>query len=282
MFLKYLYLIILSLFMLGFIFNFAYSLYKDITTKKNIKKNPMHITGKIIETKQVKNRIYLLVEFTSDHNRLLFTETYELFDSDLKLEDYPVGKEVDLIYGDVSNLKKVRAFPLLMADLKVKLEKGPIFLNSCLVAMGAFILVQTILTFINKHAFTSDIPLITMNGVEGIYPNYLYILLMAVIYFIVVQYMVTNLIDTPRKDLQNYLKIYGNVAKARVKTYKFGRNKDSKGNKESLIELEFRTNEGVQVDTKLSSFLYTETQEEYIDIIYDPKNPKNIVYLKNN
>jgi hypothetical protein len=29
----------------------------------------------------------------------------------------------------------------------------------------------------------------------------------------------------------------------------------------------------------LSSYAYTETQEEYIDVIYDPKNPKNVVYL---
>ena len=82
------------------------------------------------------------------------------------------------------------------------------------------------------------------------------------------------------KTKQNYLKLYGNIAKARVKTYKFSRQKNSKGNKESIIDIEFSTSEGEQVNTRLTSFLYTETQEEYIDIIYDPKKPKNVVYLR--
>ena len=83
-----------------------------------------------------------------------------------------------------------------------------------------------------------------------------------------------------QKIKQNYLKLYGNIAKARVKTYKFSNQKNAKGTKESIIDIEFSTNDGTQVETRLTSFLYTETQEEYIDIIYDPKKPKNVVYLR--
>ena len=281
--LKYTYLIVLSLFVVAFIVNFVFCLLKDAKVKKAIKANPQRISGTITEIKKVKSRIYILVEFTSEHNRLLFTETFEFFEGDIKEEDYQVGKTVEMLYKDVTEDKKIKSFPLLLSNLKIKLEKGPMFLNIALIVMGVFIFVQTLLTYIKLNAFTSDIPLFTTEaGGEAIYTSPLYLLLMLVVYIVVVNYMVTSLIEAPRKDIQNYLKIYGNVAKARVKTYKFSRNKDSKGNKESVIDLEFRTNEGVQVDAKLSSFLYTESQEEYIDIIYDPKNPKNIVYLKNN
>lgn len=279
MLLKYTYFIVLCCFLAAFILNFVVNLIRDVKVKKQIKTNPQRITGTVRECKKIKNRIYLVVEFTSQHNRLLFSEQYELFEGDINVEDYPEGKEVELLYNDVSEQKKVRNFPLLLADLKVKLEKGPLFLNIALVVMGAFILGQTLINYIRLNAFND--PSIPLVGENGIFQNYLYILLMLVVYFVVVNYMITSLVDTPHKEVQNYLKIYGNVAKARVKTYKFGRNKDSKGNKESQIELEFSTNEGVQVQGKLNSFLYTETQEEYIDIIYDPKNPKSIVYLKN-
>ena len=32
----------------------------------------------------------------------------------------------------------------------------------------------------------------------------------------------------------------------------------------------------------LNSYLYTNTQEQYIDILYDELNPKNVVYYVNN
>ena len=47
-----------------------------------------------------------------------------------------------------------------------------------------------------------------------------------------------------------------------------------------MLEIEYYTKTGEKINTRLNSFLYTETQEEYIDIIYDDKQPKNVVYLK--
>ena len=143
--------------------------------------------------------------------------------------------------------------------------------------MAGFILVNTIYMYIDANALKTDIPLV---GENGLYSNYFYILLMFVIYFILCNYMVSSIFDAPRKDVQNYLKFYGNVTKARVITFKFGKSKNSRGLKESIIDLEFSTNSGEQVKTKLTSFMYSETQEEYIDILYDPKNPKQVVYLR--
>ncbi len=277
MFLKILYIIVLSMFLVSFIFNFIMSLIKDIKAKKAIKTNPVHQKGIIRNIEKFKGRVYLSVEFSSNHNRLLLSETFELFESDIKGKEYYVGQEVDMIYKDVTNEKRVRIFPLLLSDLKIKLDKGPLFLNIALIVMGAFILGNTLNLYAQKQAWTTDIQLI---GESGIYENSFYMLLMFVVYFLISNYMVQSLIDTPRKDIQNYLKFYGNVTKARVVTYKFGKAKNSKGNKESIIDLEFSTSDGTQVHTKLTSFLYTESQEEYIDILYDPKHPKTVVYLK--
>ena len=40
-------------------------------------------------------------------------------------------------------------------------------------------------------------------------------------------------------------------------------------------------NKGNLVKAHLNSFMYTETQEQYIDILYDESNPKNVVYYVN-
>lgn len=277
MFFKISYLIIISLFLVAFCINFGISLYRDLKSKKALKTNPIHQKGIVRDVQTVKGKVFVTVEFTSNHNRLLLSNVFELFESDLKGKTYTVGQEVDMIYNDVTNEKKIKNFPLLLADSKVKLEKGVLFLNSALIFMAGFILANTIFMYAQTNALSTDIPLV---GEGGLYENYFYILLMFVIYFILCNYMVSTIFDAPRKDVQNYLKFYGNVAKARVITYKFGKAKNSRGLKESIIELEYSTNSGEQVKAKLTSFMYTESQDEYIDIIYDPKNTKSVVYLK--
>lgn len=277
MFFKISYLIIISLFLVAFCINFGISLYRDLKSKKALKTNPIHQKGIVRDVQTVKGKVFVTVEFTSNHNRLLLSNVFELFESDLKGKTYTVGQEVDMIYNYVTNEKKIKNFPLLLADSKVKLEKGVLFLNSALIFMAGFILANTIFMYAQTNALSTDIPLV---GEGGLYENYFYILLMFVIYFILCNYMVSTIFDAPRKDVQNYLKFYGNVAKARVITYKFGKAKNSRGLKESIIELEYSTNSGEQVKAKLTSFMYTESQDEYIDIIYDPKNTKSVVYLK--
>ena len=280
MFLKILYLVIVSVFCGAFIFNFVLNLARDIKVKKQLKNDPAYVLGRVREVQQGKNRFYVTVEFRSPHNNLLLSEVFEIFESDEKMEDYPIGKEVTLMYNkiDMEKSKKVRNFPLCMKDKKVKLDKSSLFLNTALMGLGIFIVINTIYQFIKANAFTSDIKLI--DSENGIFATPFYILLMIVIYFVLTNYLISSIMEAPKKDIQNYLKFYGNVAKARVITFKFGRSKNSKGNKESLIELEYSNNRGEQIKTKLSSFMYTETQEEYIDIIYDPLDPKTVVYVR--
>lgn len=273
MFLKIAYFVVNILCFIIFIVNFIISLIRDISIKKQLKENPKEIKARIREIQKGKNRVYVLVEFNSPHNRLLFTETYELFENEIKDKDFKVGDEIDLIYNDVTSWKKIWAFPLHIKSLKVKLDGGPLFANIALIVLSIYVCINMIIIYVQQNAFRTDIALTEMY-------NTFYIFIMIFVYGMVLTYVVTGLIDMPRRDLQNYLKLFGNIAKARVKTYKFSRQKNSKGNKESIIDIEFSTNEGEQVNTKLTSFLYTETQEEYIDIIYDPKKPKNVVYLR--
>ena len=276
MFIKIAYLTINIFFFLVFIVNFVVGLVRDLRYKKALKRNPQTIAAYIRQIDKVKNRIYMLVEFQSEHNRLNFTTTYEFFDSDLKGQEFNEGDQIDLIYNDISNWKRVMGFPLLIKSFKIKLEKGPLLLNIMLILFSIWVNANTISIYVKNNVFSKDV---AFTGEGGVF-NQIYVIIMVFVYAMVLSYVVVNIIEMPKKDMQNYLKLYGNVAKARVKTYKFGRAKNSKGNKESLITIEFSTNTGEQIETKLNSFLYTETQQEYIDILYDPKRPKCVVFLR--
>lgn len=276
MFIKIAYLTINIFFFLVFIVNFVIGLVRDLRYKKALKRNPQTIAAYIRQIDKVKNRIYMLVEFQSEHNRLNFTTTYEFFDSDLKGQEFNEGDQIDLIYNDISSWKRVMGFPLLIKSFKIKLEKGPLLLNIMLILFSIWVNANTISIYVKNNVFSKDV---AFTGEGGVF-NQIYVIIMVFVYAMVLSYVVVNIIEMPKKDMQNYLKLYGNVAKARVKTYKFGRAKNSKGNKESLITIEFSTNTGEQVETKLNSFIYTETQQEYIDILYDPKRPKCVVFLR--
>lgn len=276
MFIKIAYIALNVFFFFVFVVNFVVGLVRDIKFKNAIKKNPQTLKAHVREIDKVKNRVYMIVDFQSPHNRLNFSEAYEFFESDLKGREFTVGEEIDLIYNDVTTWKKVMGFPLLIKEFKVKLERGPLFLNIMLIIFSIWVNINMILVYVNNDGFNPEVP---FSGEGGLF-NQIYVLIMVFVYAMILSYVVVNIAEMPKKDMQNYLKIYGNIAKARVKTYKFGRAKNNKGNKESIITIEFSTNEGVQVETKLTSFLYTETQQEYIDILYDPKKPKCVVFLK--
>lgn len=276
MFIKIAYIALNVFFFFVFVVNFVIGLVRDIKFKNAIKKNPQTLKAHVREIDKVKNRVYMIVDFQSPHNRLNFSEAYEFFESDLKGREFTVGEEIDLIYNDVTTWKKVMGFPLLIKEFKVKLERGPLFLNIMLIIFSIWVNINMILVYVNNDGFNPEVP---FSGEGGLF-NQIYVLIMVFVYAMILSYVVVNIAEMPKKDMQNYLKIYGNIAKARVKTYKFGRAKNNKGNKESIITIEFSTNEGVQVETKLTSFLYTETQQEYIDILYDPKKPKCVVFLK--
>lgn len=276
MFIKIAYIALNVFFFFVFVVNFVIGLVRDIKFKNAIKKNPQTLKAHVREIDKVKNRVYMIVDFQSPHNRLNFSEAYEFFESDLKGREFTVGEEIDLVYNDVTTWKKVMGFPLLIKEFKVKLERGPLFLNIMLIIFSIWVNINMILVYVNNDGFNPEVP---FSGEGGLF-NQIYVLIMVFVYAMILSYVVVNIAEMPKKDMQNYLKIYGNIAKARVKTYKFGRAKNNKGNKESIITIEFSTNEGVQVETKLTSFLYTETQQEYIDILYDPKKPKCVVFLK--
>ena len=214
MLLKIAYLSVNAFFFIVFIVNFVVGLVRDVRYKKALKKNPQTVNAYVRQVDKVKNRIYMLVEFQSEHNRLTFTETYEFFDSDLKGREFHVGEAIDLIYNDISSWKRIMGFPLLIKEFKVKLEKGPLFLNIMLILFSIWVNATTILTFVNNNGFSKDVP---FTGENGLF-NQVYVLIMVFVYAMILSYVVVNIIEMPKKDMQNYLKLYGNIAKARVKT----------------------------------------------------------------
>lgn len=46
------------------------------------------------------------------------------------------------------------------------------------------------------------------------------------------------------------------------------------------MEIEFYNNKGEKIKANLNSFMYTETQEQYVNILYDVHHPKNVVYMR--
>ena len=84
MLLKIAYLSVNIFFFIVFIVNFVIGLVRDIRYKKALRNNPQTVNAYVRQVDKVKNRVYMLVEFQSEHNRLTFTETYEFFESDLK------------------------------------------------------------------------------------------------------------------------------------------------------------------------------------------------------
>ena len=164
MLLKIAYISVNVFFFFVFIINFVVGLVRDVRYKKALRKNPQTVHAHVREVDKVKNRVYMLVEFQSEHNRLTFTETYEFFDSDLKGREFNVGDPIDLIYNDISSWKRVMGFPLLLKEFKVKLDKGPLFLNIMLVLFSIWVNATTILTFVNNNGFSNEIEFTGENG----------------------------------------------------------------------------------------------------------------------
>ena len=108
------------------------------------------------------------------------------------------------------------------------------------------------------------------------------LLVIIMFYLMLFTYIKERLFGMSAEHKTAYLKLCGIKGTAEVKTFKFGKSKNAQGTKESLLEIEFFTNSGEKVNCGLNSYLYTDTQEQFIDILYDEFNPKNVVYFVNN
>lgn len=262
--------IVINFIFLGFyVFNFIISLIRDIKSKNKFKNNDyLTVDGTVIKIDENKKFTYVIIEFTGPKNLIAFTQTFQYTVEEFKNNPYEVGDKVKLAYNDVSKVKRLHTFPIIIEGSKPKLEKGAIFANLALVGVAGYFSIYILITTLQK--WSEEFGKI-FSGT--------YVLIVLMIYVVLLTYLIESIFSIPKTENQNYLKAYGHHTKARVVTFKLGGKKNPKGFKESRMTIEYRNHLGELTQTMLSSYAYTETQEEYIDVIYDPKNPKNVVYL---
>lgn len=264
------FIVINGIFLIIYIINFIIGLVRDINAKKLFKEGKYQvIDAVVIDIKENKKNVNLLVEFTGPNNLILFSQQYDIPVEEWKKNPYTIGQKVKLSYIDVKDKKRIHTFPLLIEGAKIKLDKGPLFANAALVGVSLYFTLNVLLKILADLSKPFE---------ELFNPAYVFIVL--IIYFVLFSYLTESLFSIPRVENHNYLKIYGHTTKARVITFKLGGSKNARGFKESRMTIEYRNHLGELTQTNLASYMYTETQEEYIDIVYDPKNSKNIVYLK--
>ncbi len=275
-----------------FLFSFILNLIRAINANKAIKTNPSYVEGKVIEITKDKRRVYVRVEYISKSNMTKFNDVFEFTPKEFN-DQYYEGQEVKIYYADPKGLKKVNCFPIYLEGQKRGLEVSPIVLDAFLFAGSVYVLVLSLLSLLTKDPKTGIIglewngrPLISNfslntvpEGTTGCF-NILNLFIFAIFYIMLFSYLVERISGMSAVHKQYYLKICGIKGTAEVKTFKYGKSKNAQGYKEAQMKIEFFTNSGEKVECDLNSYLYSETEEQFIDILYDEKNPKNVCYMR--
>jgi hypothetical protein len=271
---------LISLFIIFFIVATVIVALRYINTYKKMDQEGKKkvLEAKITQTSNDINNIIFLADFVSPASRINFNKRFVLSKKHFNEEDFTENKTINLVYPEVDEEKqsKVLYFPLLVEGQKRPYNYQFLLGAGSLIVATIALLVFLISTFSKNNMFDKGIGEVWEFLVSK---SQFLVVLVIMGFFVAMQAMLTILISPSRDTLYDYLKVYGVKAKARVKTYKYGRAK-SEGMKECHLEIEYTTFEGEKIETRLSSFLYFQTQEEYIDILYAPQDPKNVVYLR--
>lgn len=280
---------------LVFLANVIINLVRAIKVNKLMKQDPDYVEGEVIEIINRKNQVFVRVEYVSKVNMLKFTELFQLTQKEFN-DQYYEGQKVKVYYPKISGTEKVTNFPTYLEGQKMSIQPGQVFTDVLLFAGGAYIAGVVLGSVVTPCSETGLIGL-EWNGrpfieqtrtldtiLEGATPclTGIYLLIIVMFYLMLFTYIKERLFGLSAEHKTAYLKIRGIKGTAEVKTFKFGKSKNAQGTKESLLEIEFFTNSGEKVNCSLNSYLYTDTQEQFIDILYDELNPKNVVYYVNN
>ena len=277
-----------------FLASLIINLVRALKVNKLIKLDPDFVEGKVIEIIKNKNQVFVRVEYTSKINMLKFSELFQLTYKEFN-DQYYEGQAVKVYYPKLGDVKNVTCFPTYLEGQKMGINAGQLFTDILLFAGGGWI-AWVVLNFVITPCKNTGLIGLQWNGrplieatknldtpVEGVTPclSGVYLIIIAMFYVMLFTYMKERLFGMSSAHKTEYLKVCGIKGTAEVKTFKFSKNKNSQGVKESQLQIEFFTNSGEKVNCGLNSFLYTETQEQYIDILYDETNPKNVVYYVN-
>ncbi len=276
------YYILIILFMFAYIACFVINLVRAINVNNSMKTSYETVKGKVIEVIKEKKRVYIKVEYMSPTNHINFVDFFEFTEKEFN-DQYYVDQEVEIYYPNVKEFKRVTCFPTYLQGEKIKIKMGPVVTDLILAIVGILmtgwftsLIIQLGGFYIFNQGNTSNENLMDCTS----FSSALIYLLPLFMFVSTIPYIMERLTTASKEENQTYLKLNGAKCMAEVKTYKFGRNKDAKGNKESMLQIEFYDNKGNLVQANLNSFMYTETQEQYINILYDLKNPKNVVYMR--
>lgn len=280
-FLSVIYYFCIVLFMIAYATCFVINLVRAIKVKKEMLQDCATVPAKVVEVIQEKKRVFIKVEYASPINRTKFINIFEFTKKEFN-DQYYVDQEITLYYPKVDHVKRVTCFPVYLAKDQIKVKASNLFVDGLLTFVSMFMvgwftsLIISLKGFylFNDNNTTAEVAMSCNMASPLIY------LLVLFMFITTVPYMVERLLTAPQDENQSYLKLYGVKCMAEVKTFKFSRAKDTAGRKESLLQIEFYDNKGELIKANLNSYLYTETQEQYINILYDIKNPKNVVYMR--
>lgn len=268
------FIVILSLFILFFITVMVINTLRLKKTNERLKTNKGVLEGIIEKVVTDDKNITMLVGFKSPTSLQGFNKRFVLSRKNHLPENYKEGQAIRLQYPKYDEAEKVLFFPIYLDGEKPQFNANFLYGSLALTVATVALLVYMIFYFIQKDAFNKNI-----NDFFNLF-NSFYIMFLSLGYVIAINAMVTILITPSQESFHDYLKVYGIKATARVKTYKFGRSKDSHGNKECYLQIEYTTTTGEKVETRLSSFLYFQNQDEFIDILYTPNNTRNVVFFR--
>lgn len=290
--LNLLFVIIAAGFAVLFLVSLIINIVRAVNVNKLIKKDPQFVEGKVSEIIKSKNRVFVKVDFQSKENLMKFTDVFELTHKEFN-DQYYEGQDVKIFYAAQKDETKVKSFPRYLEGQKMGLEAGPIVTDLIMFIGGIYVFITALISELmvdpssnlrglewNGRPLVSGLDLNTVTTeATGVF-SIIYILIIFVLYFLFFNYVFERLRGMSGEHTQNYLKLCGVKGTAQVKTFKFSRSKNAQGMKEALLTIEFYTNKGEKVNTSISSYLYSETQEEFIDILYDEKAPKTAVYMR--
>ncbi len=284
LFLNILFLCVLTICFGIYVFNLVLNIIRAVKTNKIVKEDPQTLKATVVEIMKAPKRVYIKVRHKSEANNQTFETVFELTPNEFK-DQYYEGQEVEIIYPKVTGTKKINCFPIYLSGQKIGVEAGAIFSDALMASAGLFILLFSLFNMLEAGAFNGGVPLISMlastdnNYVEpSMQP--LTIIIFLIVNVMLLPTLLERLTGISNAHSQNYLKIYGVKTRAEVVTYKFNRSKNEKGVRQSEVKIEFRTKQGEKIETQIFSFMYTEKQEPFVDILYDPRRPQMAVYLR--
>ena len=146
--LNYLVLILAAGFTGLYVVNCILNVVRANKVKELLKNNTLGVDGTVTKIIVSKKKTFVKVKFTSPTSKMLFETLFEYF-SDEWNDRAKVGDSIKVIYPDVTNLKKVYAFPIFLEGDKVKMPAGGFVTDLMLVLFSGYVFVQIITNMIS-------------------------------------------------------------------------------------------------------------------------------------